>query len=205
MRDVTLTILAGGQSSRMGAPKAEIELGGKPILQHLLDRWNWTGPTMLVTAPQAGAPRAAERFDQHVRDPVTGSGPLQGVLTALHNATTPLVVVAAIDMPNFGAEQLKYLADQLERRSEILGLLLARKTDATRQIEPLPSCYRRSAAATIEAQLARQRRAVRSLLDCPGFVAIDAPGDWAAEVWINLNHPEDLRGVPGAAYPRARP
>ena len=38
MTDVTLAILAGGAGSRMGMPKAELRIGGRPILEHLLDR-----------------------------------------------------------------------------------------------------------------------------------------------------------------------
>ena len=43
MRNVTLAILAGGQSSRMGAPKANLDVGGKPMLRYLLDQARWAG------------------------------------------------------------------------------------------------------------------------------------------------------------------
>src|SRR5262245_41742392 len=51
MRDVTLTILAGGRSSRMQTQKANLEVGGIPILEYLLNQARWSGPTMLITAP----------------------------------------------------------------------------------------------------------------------------------------------------------
>ena len=37
MRDVTLAVLAGGRGTRMGGPKGTLILGGKPILQHVVD------------------------------------------------------------------------------------------------------------------------------------------------------------------------
>ena len=49
---------------------------------------------MLVTAPGIARPRGAERFDREVVDPVAGLGPLRGLMTALENASTDIVVVA---------------------------------------------------------------------------------------------------------------
>ena len=51
MRDVTLAILAGGEGSRMGYPKAELASHGRAILPVLLECFQWEGPTLLVTAP----------------------------------------------------------------------------------------------------------------------------------------------------------
>ena len=49
--DTTLAILAGGEGSRMGMPKAHLTLAGVPILDYLLDHFGWPGRTMLITAP----------------------------------------------------------------------------------------------------------------------------------------------------------
>src|SRR5262245_61943963 len=82
MRDVTLAILAGGHSSRMRASKANLEIGGKAVLQYLLDQAKWPGPTMLITAPGGERVSGSDRFDQTHCDPVAGVGPLRGILTA---------------------------------------------------------------------------------------------------------------------------
>src|SRR5436190_1357328 len=95
----TLAVLAGGAGSRMGRPKGMLEINGRPILAYLLDRIDWPGPTMLVTAPGRENPPGAERFDSEVSDDVEGEGPLRGVYTAITHATTPVVVVIGVDMP----------------------------------------------------------------------------------------------------------
>ena len=64
MRDVTLAILAGGEGSRMGYPKGELRLGGRPILPVLLERFAWEGPTLLVTAPGRQHEGTRFRFSQ---------------------------------------------------------------------------------------------------------------------------------------------
>src|SRR3954467_7419583 len=102
-RDVALAVLAGGAGSRMGGPKAWLEVGGRPILEHLLDRFAWPGPTLLVTAPGLERPPGHERFTIEATDSVPGGGPLQGILTALRALRAPLpsrsVVVTTVDMP----------------------------------------------------------------------------------------------------------
>lgn len=49
----------------------------------LLTRFDWPGPTLLVTAPDTAPPPEADHFDRRAVDAVSGNGPLQGVLTAI--------------------------------------------------------------------------------------------------------------------------
>ena len=92
--DVTLAVLAGGEGSRMGRPKGELLVRGRPILVHLVEQLAWRGPTLLVTAPGRERPAGGERFDREVVDAVAGEGPLRGLLTALEAATTEIVLSA---------------------------------------------------------------------------------------------------------------
>jgi molybdopterin-guanine dinucleotide biosynthesis protein A len=190
MLDTTIAILAGGEGSRMGRPKAELRIGGEPILRHLLKRLGWRGPTLLVTAPGREHPPAWQDFDREVSDPVAGEGPLRGVLTALQNSTTPLVAVATVDMPMIGCEHLTVLLTILNARAELIGAMCARST----VIEPFPCAFRRSRAEVlVAAQHARGNRSVSALArESPLVAAIDAPADWDPRVWTNLNRPEDL-------------
>src|SRR5439155_7528658 len=130
MKGVTLAILAGGEGSRMGKPKAELLLGGKPILEFLLDRFAWGGPTMLVTAPRREHPPGWERFTLEAVDPVADLGPLRGVLTALNNATTKLVVMTTVDMPGVRQSQLVWLIEQIRERPNAPALMVRRGTHA---------------------------------------------------------------------------
>src|SRR3954470_6533758 len=104
--EVTLAILAGGRGQRMGKPKGLLKIGNQPILTYLLKRFNWRGPTMLVTSPGRERPPGTEGFDLEVVDPVEGMGPVRGVMTALENSKTDFLIVASVDMPLVGREQL---------------------------------------------------------------------------------------------------
>jgi molybdopterin-guanine dinucleotide biosynthesis protein A len=184
----TLAVLAGGEGTRMGMPKAELHVGDEPILAYLLKQIAWAGPTMLVTAPGREGPPGHERFDREVVDPLSGFGPLRGVLTALEHATTPIVVVATVDMPGVRAEQLKFLVAQLDERAGAMGVMMRWGG----RIEPFPCAFRAGAAEVVARELLEGRRAVHSLCRHDGFVAIYAPLEWDARVWTNLNRPEDV-------------
>jgi molybdenum cofactor guanylyltransferase len=187
VRETTLAILAGGESSRMGISKAAMEIDRKPVLSWLLDQIKWTGPTLLVTAPGREHPPGADRFDCEACDPTAGLGPLRGILTAVEKAGTEHLVVATVDMPWIRLEHLDWVVEQLLRVPESRGVMMQRGFGTQRLIEPFPSAYRRSAAAEIAMQLRRQRRAAHALLQIAGFTVVDAPREWPARTWFNLN------------------
>ena len=195
LSDVTLAVLAGGEGSRMGRPKAELQVAGVPILCHLLRRSDWPGPTLLVTAPGRERPPGHELFDREGVDPSFGEGPLRGILTAIENARTTLLVVVAVDMPFVERDQLIWVASELRGRPEALAIMTLRRDGDAAQLQPFPSAFRVEVAAPVRRLLEANRRSLHALLDCPGVVAVDAPAGWDARTWTNLNSPGDLNAV----------
>ncbi|HUB25319.1 MAG TPA: NTP transferase domain-containing protein [Tepidisphaeraceae bacterium] len=184
--DVTLAVLAGGAGRRMGMPKSRLTIRGRPILQFLLGSMQWPGPTLLATSPEFKNPPGVEAFDRQVVDPAA-EGPLRGVLTALDKCGTPLLAVISVDMLMLRPAHLHWLLNELQTRSDSLGLMSKRSAG----IEPLPLVCRKNAAAAVAAHWARGNRSLRSLTEIAGFAAIDAPADWPPQVWSNINTPED--------------
>src|SRR5688572_30504490 len=195
LSDVTLAVLAGGEGSRMGRPKAELQVAGVPILRHLLRRFDWPGPTLLVTAPGRERPPGQELFGREAVDPSFGQGPLRGILTAIENAQTTSLVAVAVDMPFVEREQLTWLASELQGRPEALAIMTLQRDAEAAQLQPFPSALRAEAAAPVRRLLEANRRSLHSLLDCPGVVAVEAPAAWDARTWTNLNSPGDLDAV----------
>ena len=190
--DITLAILAGGAGSRMGRPKALLRVSDRPILEHLLERFAWPGPTMLVTAPGRERPPGAERFGSECVDPVTDQGPLRGILTALENAASTHAVIAAVDMPMLEHRHVLALVSEMRSRRELLGLMPARVVEEHRHTEPFPSIFHRGAIDAIRARLANDELSVARLVDhAPArFATVDV--NWEPTAWLNLNHPTDL-------------
>src|ERR1044071_8805428 len=190
--NVTLAILAGGQGSRMGRPKAELTVSGQPILQYLMARLNWQGPTLLITAPDRRHPPGASLFTREIPDPIAGQGPLRGLITALTHCATQLLVLAGVDMPAISEAHCRWLIEQIESRPHVLGVLPSRIAEGTRQIEPFPSVYRTNAANVVAEHFESGNRSIYSLTHLPTFVVAETPSEWGTSVWTNVNTPQEF-------------
>jgi len=191
---VTLAVLAGGEGRRMGGPKGQLLLDGRPILRRLHERLAWPGPTLLVTAPGREHPPGAEVFDAEAVDPVAGEGPLRGVLTAVETAATPAVVIVPADMPDVSAAMLAWLARRLDELPGAAAVMIERRDPAGRvQLEPLPAAFRTGPAAVlVRRQLADQQLALHALARLTEVVVEQCPDDCPDDFWTNLNVADDV-------------
>lgn len=108
MSGFTVAIIAGGKSSRMGTDKSFVEIGGKPVIEHLIQRVTDIGQaeTLLIT----------NRPDEyaHLNLPMVGDvlpdkGSLGGIYTAIYYSQNPYTLTLACDMPFVSADLLKYM------------------------------------------------------------------------------------------------
>jgi molybdopterin-guanine dinucleotide biosynthesis protein A len=183
----------------MGGPKGELTLNGLPILQRLLNRLAWPGPTLLVTAPGREHPPGWRLFTNEATDPVAGEGPLRGILTALENASTDEVVVLPVDMPNITPPPLAWLAARLQDLPAAAAVMAELPGNPRGRIEPLPAAFRASTAQTlVRARLNGKQLALHRLTESASVVVVPASGDWPGDFWVNLNTPSEL-----ATYQRA--
>lgn len=188
----TLAVLAGGEGRRMGGPKSVLTLDGRPILDRLLDRLGWPGPTLLVTAPGREHPPGWRRFTSEVTDPVAGEGPLRGILTSLEHASTNEVVVLPVDMPNVTPAPLAWLAARL-RDNPGAAAVMVERTGQPGRIEPLPAAFRAAIAQRlIRSHLGDRQLSLHRLTESSEVIMLPAPSGWPDDFWVNLNMPSDL-------------
>jgi molybdenum cofactor guanylyltransferase len=108
---LTLAIQAGGQSTRMGRDKGQVEFLGQPLIARVMGRLAPIADEVILTTndPESyrflGVPLFA--------DLKPGRGALGGLHTALACATHPLVAVVACDMPFGSADLLAFARDLL--------------------------------------------------------------------------------------------
>jgi molybdenum cofactor guanylyltransferase len=196
MRCVTLAIIAGGRGTRMGGPKHRLRVDGRPMVRDVVERCGWEGPTMLVTGTPGERVEGSECVGRVVPDGVEGEGPLRGVLTAIQHAETEGVVVVPVDMPRIGGEQVRWVARR-GMETGAAGMMMRRMQDGAVRIEPFPGFFRRDCAPAMLARLATGRRSLHGMAEEPEVRVVDAPGDWDAGVWVNLNTPRDVEGFGG--------
>lgn len=96
----TAVVLAGGRSSRMGRPKADLPWHGSTLLRRtvgVLQR-SADAPVVVVRAPGQALPELPPGVTV-VDDPVEGRGPLQGMAVGLSAAAADAAFVCSTDLP----------------------------------------------------------------------------------------------------------
>lgn len=180
MPETIAILLAGGESRRMGQPKALLDWRGQPLWQHLRDVLLAAGcARVLVSGHFPGA------IPEAIADTTPGLGPLGGIATLaapLENGTTLLVV--PVDLPLLDAATLRTL---LKAQPQAGALHYA--THALPARFRLDDAFRTALAACL-ADGNPRRRSVQALAAAlaAGELPLDAP---AAQALTNTNTPEE--------------
>ena len=148
-------VLCGGQSSRMGSPKAWLEFDGEPLLARVVRRIaEAAAPIVVVAAPGQEIPSLPPEV-LVVRDPVSGRGPLQGIAAGLDalalQGRATMAFVSSTDVPFIHPELIRRLR---ALRGDSFDIAVPR---AKGHYHPLSAIYGVEARPEIEALLAADR------------------------------------------------
>lgn len=99
-------VLAGGRSTRMGADKALLEVGGIPLWKKQRDVLAAAGAAELLLSarPEHEWSYRADGFSALLHDAYPDCGPIMGVTAGLERASQSHVAVLAIDLPDMAVE-----------------------------------------------------------------------------------------------------
>jgi len=196
--DILGVLLSGGLSRRMGGgDKALLDLGGKPLIQHVVERFRPQVYDLILNAN--GDPKRFAALALPVVADEAGdfAGPLAGILSAMHWArrerpnVTYLASVSA-DAPFVPADLISRLSDALEKNPDARVAVAASRGRRHHVI----GVWRLEAEDDIAAALARGERKVETMVDRLGVVAVefkDATVDGeAVDPFFNINTPDDL-------------
>lgn len=184
-------VLAGGRSARFGRDKLAEPIGGRPMLDVVIDALRPVLSDVLVV----GAERAAPVLPPDVNlahDRVEFEGPLSGLASGLVvlDPSVDRVLVVGGDMPGLVPAVLERLVAALEGHD---AAVLADETGP----RPLPMAIRPSVAGpVVERLIAGGERRLRALIDELDAVVIP-PAVWglddpAGATLIDIDTPDDL-------------
>ena len=152
---MTVVILAGGQSRRMGRDKLQLTLAGETLLARAVRRYSEVFPRVLVSV--AGPEKFPELGDMRVFDAFPGAGPLAGLHAGLL-ASGDDVFLTGADMPFSSPEKALLLASLCGEKDACV------LTDASGRWEPLFGCYRSAVLPRAAELLFSGRRSMGALL-----------------------------------------
>ncbi len=177
-------ILAGGRNSRMGYPKAFLEIGGRKMIDIILGKLKQFFTEVIIVTDKNGDSLHCEC--RVIEDVIEGCGPLGGVCTGLREISGEAGFFVGCDMP--------YLHGGLVSR-------LIAEVDLTRYecvvpkhskgIEPLHAVYSRQILPKVEKTLNMGKLSFRELFaDCScKYIDVDQS---EISSFVNINTPEDL-------------
>jgi molybdopterin-guanine dinucleotide biosynthesis protein A len=198
MSKLTVVIQAGGESRRMGSPKALVSFCGLPLICRGLKRLGNAADELIVTSnDQESLDFLCSRvtFDNKLKmysDVYNIRGALNGLYTALYYATNPYVGVVACDMVFPSAPLLLAERDALEESGADIAVPVTRHG-----YEPFHAVYRRATclpviqAALLDGEI--QATSWYNKRKIYGFTpAMILAVDQRGGALVNVNTPEEL-------------
>jgi molybdopterin-guanine dinucleotide biosynthesis protein A len=197
----TAVLLAGGDSSRMGRPKALLDYRGVPLWKWQADKLLALAPAELLISTRPDLPLERGPW-KIIHDQETGRGPLAGIAAALRAASSDFLIVLAVDMPAITAEFLQKLKDLAGPRGVVPQL--------DGHYQGLAAIYPTRVCTILQRVLSSGDRSVQRVVRlalAAELVTAYRVGEDEREFFKNLNRPSDLTEAahpPGAARRRGR-
>ena len=187
---ITGVILAGGQSSRMGQNKALMPLGGKRLVDRVVEtmREVFRDLLMVTNTPEVyadlGLPMVGDVWPE--------KGSLGGVYSAIYHVTTPYCLVVACDMPFLNAGIMRYLMTQIVDYDVIIP-------DVLDELQTLHAIYSKACLQPIERRLEANRLRIVGFFPDVRVRMVTAselqPYDPELLAFQNLNTPEEFQAA----------
>lgn len=185
---ISIAILAGGKSTRMGRDKAFLEVGGKMVIERVIERVRSLTDDLFINT---NTPAQYEQFRLRMEtDVYPGRAALGGIFTAIHAARHQHVLIVACDMPFLDLKLLRYLVDL----APTADIVIPRVTPP--QPETLHAIYSKTCLPVIEPRLQANRLRIIGFFEAVSVRYVErrevARFDPDFRSFINLNTPDDL-------------
>ncbi|MFC2005483.1 molybdenum cofactor guanylyltransferase [Chloroflexota bacterium] len=153
--EATSIILAGGKNLRLGRNKARETVGGKRLIDRVIERLRPITRQILIVVSREQTPLAVTGVEVLV-DVYPDKGPLAGIYTGLLASRSLHNVVVACDMPFLNTELLRYMLEL----SRDFDVVIPRLREGT--VESLHAIYSKSCLDRIKTRLERNQLGVNS-------------------------------------------
>jgi len=187
---VTSIVLAGGKSLRLGRNKVLETIGGKSLIERVIERLgSLTDRVLIVTSPELlDFPVASEA--EIVVDLYPGKGPLGGIYTGLSTSRSLLNIVVACDMPFLNVELMEYMIGLSGDYDAVVPRL------KRGMVEPLHAVYSGTCLEKMKFRLENNLLGVHSFLETVKvrYVARAESQRFDPQLlsFFNINYPSDI-------------
>jgi len=152
---ITVILLAGGKSSRMGQDKGLMLLNGKPMIEYIIEIAQQISTEIIIVANND----SYLKFNLPVyKDEFLDKGPLAGIYTGLKNTKTEKNLILSCDVPYIQKELIEFLISNSEKNEITISLFQDK-------LHPLIGIYAKSCLPVILEQIKLNELKVASLFE----------------------------------------
>jgi molybdopterin-guanine dinucleotide biosynthesis protein A len=156
--NVTAIVLAGGKNLRLGRSKALETVGGKSIVERVIERLRPLASQILIVTSAEQTDLLSSNGVEILVDLHAGQGPLGGIYTGLLASRSSRSIAVACDMPFLNTRLLGHMVELLDDFDAVVPRLDGGF------IEPLHAVYSKSCLEKMKNQLEGEQLSIHSLL-----------------------------------------
>jgi len=187
---MTSIILAGGKSSRLGRSKALQAIGGKSLIQRVVDHLAIISTEIIIaTAHGETIPCSSAVKIKTVADIYPGKGPLVGIYSGLIASSSSWAIVVGCDTPFLSDGLLEYMT-QICSTFDVVVPRIKNK------LEPLCAVYSKNCSGPIQGLLEQNELRIDKLFSMVKvkYVEEDEINRFDPEhlSFFNINNQDDL-------------
>jgi molybdenum cofactor guanylyltransferase len=185
-------VLVGGQSSRMGRPKAALDFGGMPLLTRIVIELKRRFDEIVIVAAPASAwqPHIEVAGVKIVHDESAFAGPLDALRRGLDAIEHQVAFACSCDLPLLSSGFAAALVGMLEDFDAVIP-------EVGGKLQPLHAVYRKQCARKIEMQVAGGEKRLMAIAAAVNARKVDEDEvrkiDPQLLSFFNVNTPEDYR------------
>lgn len=189
-RKLSMVILAGGKSRRMGADKADLLFGDQTFLQYQIEKGRMLGIQEIIISGYHGT-KGCEA--QIVKDRYPDCGPLGGLESALRESSEEYSLTVPVDMPKVTTGTLRQIIRDFVKKwmtdKDIKIMPVAHRG----RLEPLLGIYSSELSGSMENAILSGQNSVSVFLKKEGYTECTA--DVQEDELENINSPEMYLGL----------
>lgn len=156
---IAAIILTGGKNQRLGENKALVTIGGKSLIERVIERLRPLTSQMIIVTSQEKTDLPVPDDTEILVDLYPAKGPLVGIYTGLLAVRYSHSIVVACDMPFLSTELLSYMVELADDFDAVVPRLEGE------MMEPLHAIYSRSCLGKMKAYLERSQFGVYPFLN----------------------------------------
>jgi len=189
--EVTSIVLAGGKNLRLGRSKALEVIGGKSLIERVIERLEPITNQFLIVTSREQSEFPTSNEIEVLTDIYPERGPLGGIYTGLLASRSSRSIAVACDMPFLNNELLSYMIDLLQDFDAVVPRW------QNGMLEPLHAVYAKSCLDTMKTRLENERLGIHRFLNEINVRYIEEEEcrqfDLELLSFFNINRPSDLK------------